>query len=485
MMAPRKKIVRTASVATATCALSAGLAFGAATPAQAALPWFLPTPTKNVLVVGGTDDPKAKDMLARTEGWFGSITPKPVETPATFGIGKDGVLVIPIIKGDGSGLTYDGSSSIGAANVVDALGQTEGPVTVVTISQGSRAAYDAIYVANRDGVKSGDEMTGVLLAFPRHKNTGIETVLPSFIPGLHTNGPIDPAATGDSTLFVICVAGDPVCGLNPYSPSSYFYAIPGFLQIHSKEYGNIDQMEVIRTDQDGNVTYIALDPGFNPWGQLLRSYDLPVSSKFDEILTKLVPLDTPGAPPTIAGQPVKSPRELQEALYGLLGLKMPVTAPDQIDAQNPASTIPALAARSVTVPSAVATGEAAPEPQVVEPLAEQPVPEPFDEVATVPVVEDVKPAPVEVLIADDTPVSTQVSVEHDDSSPVSTDSSPVNEAPLSVESTSVTSVNSSSDKEKVPSASSSSLSSSSDEPSGTSSVSRSLSSTSSEDETAA
>ncbi len=348
---------------------------GSASAQADTLPEFLPAPQagETVAIIGGTGDPNAEDMQERTvgNGWFDQVTNVlSIKTPASFGISRGGESVLPIIVGDGV-YTYNGSTVVGAQNVEQVINATDGKITLVTMSQGANVVYDAIYNSIKNGSKDSSDITAYLLAPPRFENTGMENVLPSFIPGGYTNGNLDSAATGDAKLSAICVGGDPTCGFNPYSLSSYIYIIPGFLQIHSNEYGDIGEMTVVRVREDGNITYVSVMMDENPWGAFLRANGVPVSEeRFDKVMDLLLPVDVPGERSTIHGKPLQTPRELQVALYEALGWQVPVTAPDQIDTQV-AEQSPSPYA--VTMPVSVATG-VDPEPVVETPVSETPLP---------------------------------------------------------------------------------------------------------------
>ncbi len=329
--------VRRAAIASVL--LGVVVAFGTGTT-QAARPDVVPPPKGTTLLVGGTDDPHADDMLDETvgRGWFAGGEPyRRVNTPAGFGAGWDGVAVVPFVLGDrGRVVTYNGSTAAGTSAVLDALRDTPGPVTLVSTSQGANVVYDAAYIAVRDGVRSPDDIELVMLAPPRFKNTGLEVVAPSLLPGVYTNGPVDPAATAGVQVTMVCIASDPICGFDVYSRSSWFYALPGYVQVHAREYGNLRTMRVISDERDGDIRYVAVDPGFNPWGRLLRRFGIPVPGSADDALTKAVPLDVPGTPPSDHGRAVPTPRE--EAAER--GAGVPETAPDRVDARGGSGGVP-------------------------------------------------------------------------------------------------------------------------------------------------
>ena len=156
---------------------------------------------------------------------------------------------------------------------------------------------------------------------------------------MYTNGDRDPADTGDIQVISYCVRGDATCGVgNPFAHpvSTIFYLAPGFY-VHAFLNGDINDYDETAEWTVGNTTYVVLDGG-NPWGMMLRDLGLPVPSEFDAALSTLVPVPMPGEQATVAGQPVPTPRELQERIYQRLGWKVPVTDPDVVDKQDDQST---------------------------------------------------------------------------------------------------------------------------------------------------
>ena len=122
----------------------------------------------------------------------------------------------------------------------------------------------------------------VVGADSRFPNTGIETVIPSVIPGAYTNGPRDESSTGDIRVISYCVRGDSVCGLgNPLAHplTSALYFLPG-ATIHGQKGNLVNQYRVVSTKEVGATTYVVLDGG-NPQGIFLRSLGIPVPPEFD------------------------------------------------------------------------------------------------------------------------------------------------------------------------------------------------------------
>ena len=167
----------------------------------------------------------------------------------------------------------------------------------------------------------------------------MENVVPSFIPGIYTNGDRDPADTGDIQVISYCVRGDATCGVgNPIANpvSTIFYLLPGFY-VHGFLNDDINDYDETAEWTVGNTTYVVLDGG-NPWGMMLRDLGLPVPTEFDTALSTVVPVPMPGQQATVAGQPVPTPRELQERIYQRHGWNVPVTDPDVVDKQDDRST---------------------------------------------------------------------------------------------------------------------------------------------------
>lgn len=302
--------------------------------------------------IGGSGSPMGGDQYGRTvdvgfydaPGGGASFGPKVVvvQYPAAFGIivgGKEYDL-------SGTG-TYNSSVDIGTAEGVADAEQAwadrggSGTIILNGYSQSGPIAMNVAYLLHQK-YASGDpdaipdsDIVVVVGADSRFPNTGIETIIPSFVPGAYTNGARDESDTGDIHVISYCVRGDSVCGMgNPLAHplATAFYFLPG-ATIHGQKGNLVNQYEVASTREVGNTTYVVLDGG-NPWGIFLRSLGIAVPPEFDDALDALVPVPEPGEASTIAGVRVPTPRDIQVALADALGLQVPVTDPDALAAQG-------------------------------------------------------------------------------------------------------------------------------------------------------
>ena len=131
------------------------------------------------------------------------------------------MLGVPVnLAGEG---TFNESVDIGTDDAmraaVDAYRANRNQTIILNgYSQSAPVAMNAAYLIHRDGLIPDDKMTVVLGADSRFPNTGVENVVPSFIPGMYTNGDRDPADTGDIQVISYCVRGDATCGVgNPFA----------------------------------------------------------------------------------------------------------------------------------------------------------------------------------------------------------------------------------------------------------------------------
>jgi hypothetical protein len=248
--------------------------------AQAALPEWLDSPKENVIVIGGTDDPQAKDQLGRMDGWTDdSHNVKVVEYPAEF---------FPIGK-----MPYDQSVEVGKANLRQEIEQTEGPKTVVGMSQSARIVGDV--AEEYDSSENADDLEVILLADPRFPSTGAEEVLDGMsLLGATATGERQPTQYVRSTS--VCIKGDPVCGMGGHPAN----ILPGFICIHSggcpgsnANYGHLDELEVSNTWQEGETTYVEMDAP-HPWRIVAESAGVPVTDEQEEILHVTMPVPEPG-----------------------------------------------------------------------------------------------------------------------------------------------------------------------------------------------
>jgi hypothetical protein len=210
-------------------------------------------------------------------------------------------------------VTNNESVDIGTADAVKAATdayQANPNQTIILngYSQSGPVSMNAAYLIHRDSLIPDDNVIVVIGADSRFPNTGVENVVPSFIPGIYTNGDRDPADTGDIQVISYCVRGDATCGVgNPIANpvSTIFYLLPGFY-VHGFLNDDINDYDETAEWTVGNTTYVVLDGG-NPWGMMLRDLGLPVPTEFDTALSTVVPVPMPGQH-TVAGQPVR-PRE--------------------------------------------------------------------------------------------------------------------------------------------------------------------------------
>lgn len=316
-----------------------------------------------VIMIPGTTDYDGSDQTGRTLGigLFGGVVGEGtdsahvdtavappvtiVDYPAAFGLDPFGFLIY--LAGTD---TFSHSVQVGTVNgVTDAIAaydpQNPGQKVVINgYSQSAPIAMNVAYLLHRNGSIPDDNVIVIVGADSRFPNTGVENVVPSFLPGMYTNGDRDASGTGDIAVYSYCVRGDATCGVgNPLvNPvSTFFYLVPGFY-VHAFLNSRINEYEISDTWTDGNTTYIVYDGG-NPWGMMLRDMGFWVPEEFDDALSAAIPVPMPGHQSTLAdlripmtdemretlsGYEVPTPRELQELIYGRLGLDVPVHDPD-------------------------------------------------------------------------------------------------------------------------------------------------------------
>ncbi len=245
--------------------------------AQAALPEWAPQMNENMIVIGGTDDPTAKDQLGRMDGWTDDSTVSVVDYPAGFS---------PAV-GD---TTYDDSVKIGKQNLRKEIDDTDGSMTIVGMSQSARIVGDV--VGEYDSAENADDMNAVLMADPRFPKTGLESVLAgSSALGATATGERQPTEHVEVTS--VCIEGDPVCDFG----GSPLNIAPGFFCIHSgncgdestANYGHLDELEVEETWQEGQTTYVVLDAP-HPWRIAAEAAGVPVTDQQEEILHTTMPV---------------------------------------------------------------------------------------------------------------------------------------------------------------------------------------------------
>ncbi|NMO01681.1 PE-PPE domain-containing protein [Gordonia sp. TBRC 11910] len=301
-------------------------------PVKAPLPAFVAdigSPDAQVLLIPGTGDPTGIDQVARTYRWWGNRPVQIIDYPASFGV-IVGTKILNII---GVG-TYNSSELTGehkAALAARAALRAGRPVIINGFSQGANVAMNAAYTLTHEGAIAPGKLTVVLGADPRFPNTGLDTVAPSLLPGVATDGPRDPADLKGTKVISYCIRGDSVCGLaNPIADpaAAALYFVPGYY-VHAFIYPQVGKFKQVKNWRDGDTRYYVYDGG-NPLGIMLRDLGVPVGKNFDDAVSKAVPVPMPGDVATNNGKPVPTPRMLQEQLYRRLGLQLPLTDPDSI-----------------------------------------------------------------------------------------------------------------------------------------------------------
>ncbi|MDL9935210.1 PE-PPE domain-containing protein [Gordonia sp. ABSL1-1] len=331
-------------IATPSVAASAA----SSVPVSATPVWMLPLHNADgdvVILIPGTTDYDGADQLGRTRdiGLFGTDpADRPairiVDYPGAFGF-RIGRFPVDLV-GEG---TYNDSVDIGTRKAVAAVEAAYDPtkpdqkIVINGYSQSAPVAMNAALMIKDRGNVPLDRIVVVIGADSRFPNTGVENVLPSFVPGLYTNGDRDAADLDGIQVYSYCVRGDSACGIgNPlvHPVATIFYLLPGFY-LHGSLNDQINEYEIVREWDDGSTHYVVYDGG-NPWGMMLRDLGIPVPEEVDDIVDALIPVPMPGEQATIAGHPVPTPRELQVALYAVFGARVPVTDPD-VDSDTRAS----------------------------------------------------------------------------------------------------------------------------------------------------
>ena len=224
------RVLIAAALAVALAAALVAVAAAAAPRANAgALSRFGDT----IFTVGATGDPNAdnrRDFVLRLTGKEPVAVPYPA---AVVGMGD--------------------SVSEGVANLTAALEASEGPVTVVALSQGAVVGGNVAH--QRDTAEHALLENYILMGSPDFQH-GVSDRLPfGSIPliGLPLEGS---RGTQFVQVDMICSAGDVLC--DPAgSPVNY---LPSFLFVHmglagGDNYNNLDEREVVWTSEDGETTY--------------------------------------------------------------------------------------------------------------------------------------------------------------------------------------------------------------------------------------
>lgn len=346
-----------------------------------------------IILIPGTTDYDGEDQLNRTRGigMFGdppsSAPPvKVVDYPAAFGFTIGDFPIYLAGTGTFNESAYEGTQKgVAAAEAANDHDNADQTIVINGYSQSAPVAMNVAYMLKKRyeaDPESGVDPSKLLVvvgADSRFPHTGVENVVPSFIPGMYTNGDRNPADTGGIEVISYCVRGDATCGVgNPFTNpvGTFFYLLPGFyvhafLTYRINEYEIIDKWSSTQTDRGcgcGNTTYVVYDGG-NPWGMMLRDLGIPVPKAADAVLSAIIPVPMPGQESTIAGVAVPTPRELQDIIFDALGLKVTVTDPDRNpdvrdelltdDTQDDSHEAPPTEATETTTRSDVVTNQVA------------------------------------------------------------------------------------------------------------------------------
>lgn len=317
----RRSVVAVTVVSVALSCLLAGTATAASgrPPVPGPVPGFvsdLGGADSEVLLIPGTGDPTGVDQVARTYRWWGHRPVTVVDYPAAFGI-KVGNRTFRLI-GD---RTYDDSAALGVQNAEKAAASAVAAGHAVILngfSQGANVAMLTAAQLTRRGVVAPENLTVVLGADPRFPETGLDTIAPNVLPGVTTGGPRDPSAPPGVRVVSYCIRGDSVCGTaNPIADplAAAFYFGPGYY-IHAFMYPKVGRYRQVKNWRSGNTEYYVYDGG-NPVGIMLRDLGIPVDRKFDDAVSKAIPVPMPGVAATRNGTAVPTPRMLTQRKYAV------------------------------------------------------------------------------------------------------------------------------------------------------------------------
>ncbi|MDF0530692.1 hypothetical protein P0W64_14030 [Tsukamurella sp. 8F] len=384
------------------CTVAVGLMLAAAPPAAANAASALPAALARAgastpVIVGGYGDSDGSKFAEAVGAGPGAVR-------VTYPAGGPGQI--------GTG-TYEQAAEIGGPNTLAAIKGAQGPVTVYAYSQGTEAAAVAARLYEAD--PTNGQLTLVEYGAPSYPQTGARWNMPVGLPSFPSYGPIVTKDLQNTSTTDVCVAGDSVCSMgnilsNPIA--TVFYSTPGtYLHYNWYTADNIAPYAAVdptllpsshptdvtpvgdpttetrpdgtvvtvqqysdgsstRTWVDGSTTYLAVDTGQNPWGQMLRSYGFDVPLSFDKALSAAVPVPQPGEPTysTGLGGTVENPTVVgiqEQVAPGSIG-KQPGGAASSgaagADATGSGSDTNALAASAATQSGAAtpATTERAP-----------------------------------------------------------------------------------------------------------------------------
>ncbi|WP_238840676.1 PE-PPE domain-containing protein [Prescottella equi] len=239
--------IRSMLAISAVAASAIVLPLAATTPAAAN-----PCPATIVIAVGGTSDPEARGMWPaldryRREG----ADIRVVDYPASiWPVGRH---------------LFDYSRAVGTPATIDAIRnahhQCPGSQIVATgYSLGATIAGDALAQIAADGTVPADRVRGRLYADSRQAG-GIETVLPTLIPGITMTG--QRGSFGAIPVEQVCIQGDGVCDMPQplQNPIGFVDSIAGYLTKHGGYGPNMST-----PDGATGVTMIPAPP-VNNWPQ--------------------------------------------------------------------------------------------------------------------------------------------------------------------------------------------------------------------------
>lgn len=346
-----------------------------------------------IILIPGTTDYDGEDQLNRTRGigMFGdppsSAPPvKVVDYPAAFGFTIGDFPIYLAGTGTFNESAYEGTQKgVAAAEAANDSGNANQKIVINGYSQSAPVAMNVAYMlkkryADGDPATEGVDPAKLLVvvgADSRFPHTGVENVVPSFIPGMYTNGDRDVADTAGIKVVSYCVRGDATCGVgNPFTNpvGTFFYLVPGFyvhafLTYRINEYDIAVDADGKKMEWDNGDTHYVVYDGGNPWGMMLRDLGIPVPKAADAVLSAIIPVPMPGQESTIAGVAVPTPRELQDIIFDALGLKVTVTDPDRNsdvrddlltdDTQDDSHEAPPAEATETTTRSDVVTNQVA------------------------------------------------------------------------------------------------------------------------------
>lgn len=231
-----------------------------ATTAQASAPgWLRIDPNETLIVMGGTDDPRAQDQVSRVAHWVNPDNIHAVEYVASFG---------PVIGNQ----PYDASVEDGKQRLRELLAtQPAGKrVTVVSISQGGRIVGDL--AREFDTPEYAGRVRFIGMSDPRDSFRGLEARFVGMgFPGVTATG--SRPATQHVEYTSVCIEGDPICAdvVDPAAAAFGFYCTHaggcGGIDYH---YGNLHHLEVRSLHTEGATTYVMMKAP-TPAGQITET----------------------------------------------------------------------------------------------------------------------------------------------------------------------------------------------------------------------